>query len=225
MHETIILFETDAEKKETHKTSLIDNGFNVEIADNVESIFKIVKESKDVCLIIIDYILPGTTQTGPEVCQSIKKDYISRDIPILIIIDENNSGQISRCFNLGASDILHAKTEEETFLWRVYALVKAFRAYKQEVKLAQLKTLHTMLASLSHEFNNTLAITNGNLSLLEEAVNTGKTKEELLKYTSGLNNGLLRIGKVISDFNNLIESDLEFETYTNDSEIFKLKKD
>ncbi|MFG0329355.1 MAG: response regulator [Phycisphaerales bacterium] len=88
--------------------------------DGVEAIEKVEREKPDI--ILLDIMMPR--MSGYEVCQKIKSDPATRDIPVLMVTALNEVGDVERGVEAGADDFLSKPFHKLEFLTRVRSLLK-----------------------------------------------------------------------------------------------------
>lgn len=85
-------------------TGLLENDYNIKAAPNGNIALKAVKAGGVPDLILLDIMMPG--MDGFEVCQKLKEDPETRDIPIIFITAKNEVDDETKGFELGAVDFI-----------------------------------------------------------------------------------------------------------------------
>jgi len=80
---------------------LSDNGYEVGMAQNGQQALNFVKKN-DPDLILMDIMMPG--MDGYEVCERLKKDFSSQQIPIIFLTAMTESEDIIKGFEAGGVD-------------------------------------------------------------------------------------------------------------------------
>lgn len=130
----IILIEDDEVLSKVLYTEFIDAGFEVEQAFDGEAGLELVRSQKP-DLVLLDLVLPK--KHGFEVLEALKKNPVTKNIPVVILTLLGQDEDIKKGLQLGANDYLvkssHAVAE-------IVEKVKNFFAKEQHPEGAQPKT-------------------------------------------------------------------------------------
>ena len=117
----IILIEDEPDIVEVISYNLRREGFRVEAeVRGDEGINQVRKQSPD--LVILDLMLPGID--GLSVCQQIKSDPLTQDIPIIIISAKGEESDVVIGLGLGADDYLAKPFSPRELVARVKAVLR-----------------------------------------------------------------------------------------------------
>lgn len=134
MLKTVLVVEDEKEIKSFIKKALVDEGYNVEEAeDGAEAIKKVEVEMPD--LVILDLGLPKIS--GETVAAEIKKDY--PHIPIIMLTARGSSSDIIAGFKLGADNYMPKPFIMDELLARVRARLSLNGADSSTFKVADLE--------------------------------------------------------------------------------------
>lgn len=97
-------------------------------SDGVEALAAVQEEAPD--LILLDVMMPK--MSGFEVCQRLKSDPATRDIPILMVTALNEVGDVERGAEAGTDDFLSKPFNKIELLTRVRSLLR-IRLLKREL--------------------------------------------------------------------------------------------
>ena len=99
----ILIIEDDKFLRELIAQKLLKENFDIsEAVDGEEGIKKVKEEKPD--LVLLDLILPGID--GFEVLSRIKKDPVLASIPVIILSNLGQKGDVEKGLKLGAVDYL-----------------------------------------------------------------------------------------------------------------------
>ncbi len=101
--QTILLVEDEPTLQKTLSTALIQEGYDVKNALDGEAGFNMAKELKP-NLILLDLILPK--MDGFEVLTAIKKEPLTKDVPVIVLTNLESTQDIERALSLGATTYL-----------------------------------------------------------------------------------------------------------------------
>ena len=85
-------------------TGLLENDYRIKAAPNGIIALKAVKAGGIPDLILLDIMMPG--MDGFEVCEKLKEDPVTRDIPVIFITAKNEVDDETKGFELGAVDFI-----------------------------------------------------------------------------------------------------------------------
>jgi len=99
----ILLVEDDEFLAELYSTKLQLEGYNVVLATDGAKGLKIAKE-KQPMLILLDILLPK--MDGFEVLQEIRKDPVTKKMPVILLTNLSQRSEVQKGLDLGANDYL-----------------------------------------------------------------------------------------------------------------------
>jgi putative two-component system response regulator len=98
---------------------LLKNLYTVKGANNGKSALKIVRGSDPPDLILLDIMMPGLD--GYEVCQKLKSDPATSDVPIIFLTSLTEATEEYRGLRMGAADYITKPVNAAIFLSRIKA--------------------------------------------------------------------------------------------------------
>lgn len=119
-------------------------------------------------LILLDIYLPG--MDGYEVCQALKQDARTREVPVVFITSLGAESEKVRGFEAGADDYIVKPFYPGELLARIRLHLASRREKALAVEVERLKLLREMAVALSHELNNPLTAILGRLHLAERGL-------------------------------------------------------
>lgn len=99
----ILFIEDEAAVQKTLGQSLRNKGYEVQAALDGELGLRLAKKEKP-DLILLDLILPKIH--GLDVLEKLRKDKETKDIPVIILTNLENVGEVERAIELGATTYL-----------------------------------------------------------------------------------------------------------------------
>ena len=117
----IVIVEDEPDIVEVISYNLKREGYQVASADRGDEGLKLVR-SQSPSLVILDLMLPG--MDGLAVCQQLKADPITRDIPIIMVSAKGEESDIVIGLGMGADDYLAKPFSPRELLARVKAVLR-----------------------------------------------------------------------------------------------------
>lgn len=117
----VLLIEDDASFRKAVSDVLSLEGYEVKQAPSGKAgIMAAQTDTPD--LVILDLIMPG--MKGLEVCQVLKQDAKTANVPIIILTGNDKDGQDIACLDMGADDYLIKPVKSERLLAYARALLR-----------------------------------------------------------------------------------------------------
>ena len=117
----ILIADDNQQNCELLEAYLEGEGYQVEFSvDGQQTLEKVAREQPD--LILLDIMMPKLS--GYEVCQKLKDDPATSDIPIVMVTALHESGDIEKAVNAGADDFLSKPVNKLELTTRVRSLLR-----------------------------------------------------------------------------------------------------
>lgn len=121
MAKKILFIEDEVDIVTLMQARLVSQGYQMLSAFDGEEGLKMVQEEKP-DLILLDKIMPK--MDGLEVCQRLKADPKTKDIPIIIVSASGGKDLPEKCLAAGADDVIIKPFEAEDLFSKIRALLK-----------------------------------------------------------------------------------------------------
>jgi len=126
--QTVLIADDIPDNLNIAAEALMKNGLNIIFAQTGKEAIKFaVKFIPD--LILLDIMMPGIT--GYEVCEILKKNETTKEIPVIFLTALNETENIIKGFKLGAVDYINKPFITEELISRVLTHLKIFNQKKQ----------------------------------------------------------------------------------------------
>jgi CheY-like chemotaxis protein len=136
----ILIADDNQQNRELLDAYLAEDGHDIEMAaDGEETLQKVRQSPPD--LILLDIMMPRVS--GYEVCQRIRQDATTKNVPVLMVTALRESGDIEKAVAAGADDFLTKPVNRLELKTRVRSLLRVrhltnerdrLLAYLQEVE-------------------------------------------------------------------------------------------
>ena len=127
----IVVIEDEPDIAEVISYNLKREGFNVSIADRGDVGINLVRNEAP-GLVILDLMLPG--MDGLSVCQQLKTDPLTRDIPIIIVSAKEEESDVVIGLGLGADDYVAKPFSPRELMARVKAVLRRAPVREEQSK-------------------------------------------------------------------------------------------
>jgi len=203
-----ILIVDDVQKNVQVLGTLLKNeNYSLVIAQNgQEAIDRALKIKPDI--ILLDINMPGIN--GIEVCQNLKKDERTKEVPIIFLTAQNTTISKVKGFSVGAADYIGKPYDPPELLARVEAHLEIKFSREQIAKDSKLKATLKAHGILAHEVYNPLTSIMGNLDMMKMMV-TGESlnKEKLLLFIERSLDGCQSIVDKVESLKSLKDKDID----------------
>ena len=148
---TIVLVDDEKLARMVTRRRLERMGHRIIEAENGRLALELLKQEKDVDLIISDWMMPE--MDGPTFCETVKSQEKLRSIPIILMTALDQPDQIAEGLRRGADDFLTKAASDQEIIARVNAGLRTHLliqklAEKQEEINAELKSAALFVTSL-----------------------------------------------------------------------------
>lgn len=131
-HAGILVVDDNEHNLELIQAYLDEIGGPIRVArDGGEAIDSIASDPPDI--VLLDIMMPRIS--GYQVCERVKSDPATRDIPIIMVTALNEVGDVERAVDAGADDFLTKPVNKLELVTRVRSLLRV-RAMKRQLDAA-----------------------------------------------------------------------------------------
>jgi|TARA_B110000444_G_scaffold93976_1_gene88788 two-component system phosphate regulon response regulator PhoB len=162
---TILVVDDESSIREMITTSLEIEGFSVLQAENAKNAHVMILDKKP-DLILLDWMMPETS--GIELMRRLKRDEITKDIPIIMLTARITEDNMVQGLESGADDYISKPFSPKNLNARIKAILRRFETEDAEqiIEVDQLK-----FDPISHL-----------VTISDEVINLGPTEFKLLKF-------------------------------------------
>lgn len=131
-HAGILVVDDNEHNLELIQAYLDELGGQIRVArDGTEALDSIAAEPPDI--VLLDIMMPR--MSGYQVCERIKSNASTRDIPVIMVTALNEVGDVERAVDAGADDFLTKPVNKLELVTRVRSLLRV-RAMKRQLDAA-----------------------------------------------------------------------------------------
>lgn len=131
-HAGILVVDDNEHNLELIQAYLDELGGRIRVArDGTEALDSIAAEPPDI--VLLDIMMPR--MSGYQVCERIKSNASTRDIPVIMVTALNEVGDVERAVDAGADDFLTKPVNKLELVTRVRSLLRV-RAMKRQLDAA-----------------------------------------------------------------------------------------
>lgn len=197
----------------TVQVILTRHGYETYFEKDSQNVLKVVKELKP-SIILLDFEMPFLS--GPEVCQLLKADPETKDIPVIFVTSHTDDIKIEQAFDSGADDYVVKPVREKELLPRMHRILLNIQLQKKiQSQYAEQVTLTRVI---SHDLNNYLSIVRISLDQINdytENIETLSQETYLEKIKKSLSRSQTSVDRVLALVTNVKEIQyLSDETYS-----------
>ena len=121
MATTVLVVEDEPEIREMLRFSLTRAGFDVREAETSEiALQRLNANLPDI--LVVDWMLPG--MTGVELAKRLRRDALTKNLPLLMLTARNEESDILRSFESGIDDYMSKPFSPKELVARIKALLR-----------------------------------------------------------------------------------------------------
>ncbi len=126
----ILIVDDEPQNQKVLASTLKKGDYRLILADNGQQALDLLKTKKP-DLILLDIMMPGID--GFEVCEKIKQNVATKDIPVIFLTAHTETEKVVKGFQLGAVDYITKPFKSEELITRVKTHLK-LKATEEELK-------------------------------------------------------------------------------------------
>jgi signal transduction histidine kinase len=176
---TILIVDDIPENLQVLGNTFASKKANLIIAQDGETAISNAKEEIP-DIILLDIAMPGTN--GFDVCQALKDDPTTRDIPIIFVTAKSNSEDLQKGFEMGAVDYITKPFNNSELLIRVSNHLELSKSKKSLEKLLDDK--NKFISLVAHDIKSPLSGVKALMGILVEEYDTMDEDEKKEIVTS-----------------------------------------
>ena len=161
-------------------------------------------------VIISDFEMPE--MDGLEFLKLIRKSEFTKDVPVIILTSHDEDHHVIECLKEGADDYLLKRSNPEVLITKVSNFIRLNKYREFQKQADQIEIFNATVASLNHEFNNIIQISDSYLDLSRNTEVDDEIKQKL-------EDSLIRLSDKIKTFKKIDK--IELETYAGDTLMVK----
>ncbi len=165
-------------------------------------------------LILLDIMMPE--MDGFEVCERLKANPETKDIPVIFLTSKTDSEGIVKGFELGAADYVTRPFNRPELMARIKTHLSLKESRDKVIELERKNSILAMGTTTNHEINQPLTVLTGNLFLLKESLGPAPTQQQLTCFRK-MDESIMKIKELLVKYQNPVGT--RFETYSGASKM------
>lgn len=167
-------------------------------------------------MVLLDINMPG--MDGFEVCQHLRKDEVTSQIPIIFVTGLSNDDVLDRAFQCGATDYVGKPIRRRELAARINAALLQNRLTQKRLEKEKLGALLETAGAVCHEFNQPLQIISITCEIMAIQNNDGP---EIAKRIRTIRNQVNRMAAITKKLTNIAK--YRTRPYVGDEKIVDLE--
>ncbi|MCS6835779.1 MAG: hybrid sensor histidine kinase/response regulator [Anaerolineae bacterium] len=210
-HARVLIVDDNEENLQVLGDILAMRDYNVTLATSGRQAFELIDTSAPFDLILLDIQMP--IMSGYDVCEQLKRNPLTREIPVIFISAHNEVEDIVRGFEVGGVDYITKPLQIREVLARVEnhlvlarqrqalveknALIEALRQRDQETFDMLNAMKDQFIYAATHDLKNPLFIITAYLNLLRDLPQV-KDHPDGRRYLDGIQDGVTKMQRLIT---------------------------
>ena len=201
-NQQIVLIVDDEKMNRDLLTDLLKPHYKIMVAKSGEQALKAAaRSSGQPDLLLLDIMMPD--MDGYEVCERLKADEMTRDIPVIFVTAMGKVSDETKGFELGAVDYIHKPISPPIVLARVKTHLALKQSLQAQKKLNEIK--NRFLGMAAHDLRNPLSSILGLSDLMLNIVLSEEKKAEFIASINRVSRQMLQLVNDLLDVS-VIES-------------------
>ncbi len=213
---------------------ILKEHYKVSVATSGQKALDMLDDGLDADLILLDIIMPE--MDGYEVCETLQKNPLYKDIPVMFLTVLENDQDIVKGFELGAVDYVTKPVEPTVLKARVqtHLKLKKFRAQllknlreKEEllIKQSKMAIMGEMFENVTHQWKQPLSVITLATDTINMTYDLGELDEPKLKANLGsIKNSTRHLASTIDDFRDFLKEDIQKQYFNVKDSVEKTLK-
>ena len=113
----ILVVDDEPVNRQVLRNHLTNVGYEVTEVSNGKRALEMLASERSFDLVLLDIMMPGLS--GFEVCEKIRSEYLTSELPVVLLTAKNRVSDLVNAFNLGANDYLTKPFSKSELLSRI----------------------------------------------------------------------------------------------------------
>jgi two-component system, sensor histidine kinase and response regulator len=190
---------------------LLDD-YDIIVATDGQSAIEILNDDKDIDLILLDIMMPY--MDGFEVCEILKNNDETKDIPIIFLTAKTDVESIQKGFEIGGVDYITKPFRPIELLARIKTHLKIVKHEKKAIEHNKYIALAELIHNIAHQWRQPLSVISTSSSGMHMQKELGILKDEdILKFCDGITHNAEYLSSTIENFKTFIENSNEIMVF------------
>ncbi|MCK5110227.1 MAG: hybrid sensor histidine kinase/response regulator [Arcobacteraceae bacterium] len=183
---------------------LLDD-YDIVVATDGYSAIDILNTDSNIDLILLDIMMPD--MDGFEVCEKLKSNNQTKNIPIIFITAKTDDNSIQKGFELGGVDYITKPFRPIELLARINTHLNLVKHEKKAIDDNKFDALAELINNISHQWRQPLSVISTAASGMSMQKEMEMLKDDTFyEYCESINNNAQYLSSIIDNFNDLIKN-------------------
>ncbi len=186
--------------------------YDIVVAMNGESALEVANNETNIDLILLDIMMPD--MNGFEVCEKLKLNSKTKNIPIIFITAKTDDDSIQKAFELGGVDYITKPFRSIELRQRIKTHLNLVAHEKKAIDESKFIALTELIRNISHQWRQPLSVISTAASGMSMQKEIGVLKDkEFYEFCEQIISNTQYLSTTIDSFHNLIKNQSTKSTF------------
>ena len=187
-------------------------GYDIVVAMDGKSGLETVEKDDNIDLILLDIMMPNID--GVEVCEALKSDPKTQDIPVIFLTAKSDDDSIKRAFEIGGVDYVVKPFRPIELTSKIKTHLELVTHQKRVIQNNRHIVLEELINNIAHQWRQPLSVisTQASSIILQKELGIF-TDEELQKSCESILNNTEFLSNTIENFRKILTNDSKNEQF------------
>ena len=197
------------------------DAYDIIVATDGATAIEILNEDKDIDLILLDIMMPE--MDGFEVCEILKNNNETKDIPIIFLTAKTDVDSIQKGFDIGGVDYITKPFRPVELISRIKTHLKIVQHEKKAIEHNKYIALAELIHNIAHQWRQPLSVISTTAGGMQMEKEMGILKDDdFYNFCESITRNTEYLSSTIENFKTFIEDSNKASVF-NIQEIIKKK--